>query len=191
VRLYGFARQRALHAGQGVIAGHGEYPVHLPHLEPAQIRNAAGFVGGADDERGTSIAQCLPGAAQHLGGEAQVDAGLQAVELPNQGRDQFKVEDFIADDPQPVFPAAGDLFDALRDAARFLHHARRLVGQQAARRGEFKAIMAAVEEQRVEAFFKLPRGVGDGGRRFAQFDCGARQAAAFADGFDQCQFVFR
>jgi hypothetical protein len=121
----------------------------------------------------------------------QRHAGVQTVERLNQGRHQFEFQDLVADDVQPVLPAAGHLLDALRQARDVQHQPGGLIGQQLARRRQLQPVAAAVEQQRIEPFFQLPGRVRHRRRRAAQLHRRPRQAAAVADGFQQRQFIHR
>ncbi len=123
--------------------------------------------------------------------DAQRHAGFQRVERVHDGHQRLEFHQLVGHDPQPVFPAVGDLPHALCDARDILREPGGFFCQQFAGTRQLQAVAAAVEQECVEALLQLPRGVRHRGRRLAQPGRRARQAAGLADGLQQGQFVFR
>ena len=136
------------------------------------------------------VAQRFPGPAEHFVRETQRHARVERIERADHRQQRVELQHLVADDPQPVLPAARDLPHALRQPRDVQRQPRRFVGQQLAGRRELQPVAAAVEQQRVEARFELARRVRHRRRCLAEPRGRARQAAGGADRVEQRKFVF-
>ena len=170
---------------------HREHPVEYAQLAPLQLGDRGRLVGCADQEVGPAVGQRLPGAPQHLVGDAQRHAGLQRVEVADQRQQRVELHQLVGDDPEPVLPAARDLPHPARQPRDVLLQPRRFQGQQLPGRRELEPIAAAVEQQRVEALLELPRRMRHRRRRLAEPCRRAREAAGVADRLQQAQLLLR
>ena len=176
----------------------GDAEDHFHLAQRFALHGAAGrLAAGADSQIGLAGHQCLPGAGEHFGAQAQSGrrasrrafiAG-QEIERLHQIEQRAAGEGVVHGDGQLALPAGGDAAHAVGHGVHFGQQTAAFNQQLLAGGGQHCLSRAAVEQQHVERVFQLSHAVSQRGRHFADLAGGGGKAAGSGDGVHHRQRV--
>ena len=185
-----FGCQRAIHTSQWVV---GRHDIHEPQLPEALMMNRStsedSLLRDADGQVSHAFVQHIHRAGESLVQNPQPGRGCHCQKSITEVHDGVPRHDGVHGNGERRLPARGNATNAIGYGVHFAQQAPALSQQLLARGCRLGLAGAAVKQQHIECFLKLPDTIGQCAWHQSQHPGGCRKAARFRNHTEHIQDI--